>query len=214
VTAPPRAVAARAASLLLRYPDPEVRAALPTITAALAELPVSLHRVARPLRELADHLAHGDPRELATAYVDTFDFRRRCTLYLTYYSHGDTRGRGRALAEVAAAYRAAGFAPDERELPDHLPTLLELAAAAGEPGWQLLHALRVGLDLLTASLERDHSPYAPAVAAVRDLLPPPGPEDAAAAHRIAAAGPPTELVGLEPFTATSTPTAASTGGRR
>lgn len=203
-----RAVAARAASLLLRYPDAEVFAALPTIQAALGELPGAWHRVTAPLRALADHLQQAEPRQLAAAYVETFDFRRRCTLYLTYYTHGDTRSRGQALVQAAAAYRAAGFGCDDGELPDHLPAVLELAAAAGEPGWRLLHALRVGLDLLAASLERDRSVYAPAVAVVRELLPPPGPADAAAAQQLAERGPPTELVGLEPFTA------GAAGGRR
>jgi nitrate reductase molybdenum cofactor assembly chaperone NarJ/NarW len=201
-----RAVAARAASLLLRYPDPVVLAALPTVRAALPGLPGS---VARPLATVAEHLAGGDPRELAAAYVDTFDFRRRCCLYLTYYTHGDTRARGQALADVAAVYRIAGFTLDGGELPDHLPAVLELAATAGEPGWRLLHAHRVGLDLLDAALERDSSVYRHAVEAVRALLPPPRPGDDDAARRLAATGPPAEMVGLDPFPAHATP-----GGRR
>lgn len=200
-----RAVAARAASLLLRYPDQEVLGALPAVRAALPGLPGS---VARPLATVAEHLA-GDPRELAAAYVETFDFRRRCCLYLTYYTHGDTRARGQALADVAAVYRIAGFTLDGGELPDHLPAALELAAVAGEPGWRLLHAHRVGLDLLDAALERDGSVYRHAITAVRDLLPAPQPGDDDAARRLAATGPPAELVGLDPFPAHATP-----GGRR
>jgi nitrate reductase delta subunit len=201
-----RAVAARAASVLLRYPDGQVRATLPTVRAALAELPAG---VAGPLATLAGHLAGGDPRTLAAAYVETFDFRRRCCLHLTYYTHGDTRTRGQALAEVAAVYRAAGYVLHGGELPDHLPAVLELAATAGDPGWTLLHTYRVGLDLLAAALERDRSVYRHAVAAVRGLLPPPGPGDDDAARRLAATGPPAELVGLDPF-----PAHTPTGGRR
>jgi nitrate reductase delta subunit len=204
VTPDQRAVAARAASVLLRHPDPDLLATLPTVRAALADLPAE---IARPLATVADHLAGGDPGQLAADYVATFDFRRRCTLYLTYYTHGDTRARGQALADVAASYRAAGFTLDG-ELPDYLPAVLELAAAAGRPGWQLLHAHRVGLDLLVAALQRDGSGYAHAVAAVRHLLPPPQPGDADAARRLAAAGPPAELVGLDPFPTTTI------GGRR
>jgi nitrate reductase molybdenum cofactor assembly chaperone NarJ/NarW len=201
-----RAVAARAASLLLRYPDADLLALLPTVQAALDELPGS---VARPLKLVADHLAAGDPRGLAADYVETFDFRRRCCLYLTYYTHGDTRARGQALADVAAAYRTSGFTLDGGELPDHLPAVLELAAAAGEPGWRLLRTHRVGLDLLVAALERDGSVYRHAVDAVRILLPPAQPGDDEAARRLAATGPPAELVGLDPF-----PAHATVGGRR
>lgn len=203
-----RAVAARAASLLLRHPDGEVLAALPTVRAALAELP---DRLAVPLSAVAEHLAAGDPGELAAGYVETFDFRRRCCLYLTYYTHGDTRARGAALAAAAAAYRGAGLEVGGGELPDYLPAVLELAATAGEPGWRLLYEHRVGLDLLAAGLERDGSPYRQAVAAVRRLLPPAHPDDHDTARRLAAAGPPAELVGLEPFP--TNPTVAS-GGRR
>ncbi|HLV57616.1 MAG TPA: nitrate reductase molybdenum cofactor assembly chaperone [Natronosporangium sp.] len=190
-----RAVAARAASVLLRHPDSDVLAALPTVCAAVAGLPGD---VARRLGTVADHLAAGDPAALAAAYAQTFDFRRRCTLYLTYYTHGDTRARGQALAEVAAEYREAGYALD-RELPDFLPAVLELAAVAGQPGWRVLHAYRLGVDLLEAALEREGSVYAHAVAAVRRLLPPQRAADAEAVRRLAAAGPPAELVGLEAY---------------
>ncbi|MDQ7910413.1 nitrate reductase molybdenum cofactor assembly chaperone [Phytohabitans sp. ZYX-F-186] len=193
-----RAVAAKAASLLLRYPDPEVLAALPAVVAALDELP---GRLATPLAAVAAHRAAADPIRLAAEYVETFDFRRRCALHLTYYTHGDTRARGPALAGFAAAYRAAGLAVTGGELPDYLPAVLDLAAAHGS-GWDLLGGHRVGLDLLVSALERDRSVYAHAVRAVRLLLPPPTPADLAAAAGLARGGPPVERVGLQPYTPT------------
>lgn len=202
-----RTVAARAASLLLRHPDAELIALLPTLREALADVSAE---VAEPLSAVAQHRAAGEPNALAAAYVETFDFRRRCCLYLTYYTHGDTRARGQALARFAETYRLAGYAVADGELPDYLPAVLDLAAAAGDPGWRLLHTHRVGLDLLHAALQRDRSVYAQAVAAVRTLLPPPDPADHAAVRRLAETGPPSELVGLDPFP--TTPTAA--GGRR
>jgi len=199
-----RAVAARAVSLLLRYPDAEVLAALPVLRAAVAELPP---RLAAPLSTVADYRATTPPTELAACYVDTFDFRRRCSLHLTYYTHGDTRLRGAALVAFAAAYRRAGLTLDGGELPDYLPAVLDLAAV-DEGGWRLLREHRVGLDLLASALDRDRSVYAHAVHAVRLLLPPPGPADLAAAARLARSGPPAEQVGLEPFALTRI------GGRR
>jgi nitrate reductase delta subunit len=199
-----RAVAARAASLLLRYPDAELVAALPTIVDALDGLPDG---VAGPLRRVAEHRAATDPGELQSSYVELFDFRRRCCLHLTYYTEGDTRRRGEALAGFAAEYRLAGLAIEDGELPDYLPAVLDLAAQ-DESGWRLLREHRVALDLLVESLVAAGSVYEYAVRAVLAMLPPPGPADLVAAVRLARTGPPQEQVGLEPYGL-----AATAGGR-
>ena len=73
-----RAVAAKAVSLLLRYPDREVLAAMPALRAALPELP---ERLAEPLSIVERHRAAGDPTALAVEYVELFDLRRRCCLH-------------------------------------------------------------------------------------------------------------------------------------
>jgi len=198
------AVAAKAASLLLRYPDPEVLAALPAVRAALEELPASL---AEPLSIVERHRSGTDRTRLEVEYVELFDLRRRCCLYLTYYTAGDTRLRGEALVEFAGAYKESGFAVTDGELPDHLPAVLDLAAYAGEPAWALLRRHRVGLDLLAQAIEVQGSVYQHAVAAVRAMLPAATTNDLAAAARLARSGPPREEVGLQPF-------ALTTGGRR
>ena len=200
-----RAVAARAASLLLRYPDAAVLAAVATVVAALDDLPTA---VARPLRLVADMRAAADPVALATDYVQLFDFRRRCCLHLTYYTCGDTRKRGEALVVFAGAYRAAGLEIVGGELPDYLPAVLDLAAL-DDDGWRLLRENRVGLDLLATALDTEKSAYRHVIEAVRAMLPPPQPGDIAAAIRLAQSGPPVEQVGLEPFGFLD-----SAGGRR
>ncbi|WP_405097338.1 nitrate reductase molybdenum cofactor assembly chaperone [Micromonospora sp. NBC_01412] len=200
-----RKVAARAASLLLRYPDEEVLAALPTVRAALDGLPVE---VAAALREVVAHREATEPVELRAAYVQLFDFRRRCCLHLTYYTCGDTRRRGEALVGFSAAYKQAGLTVVDGELPDFLPAVLDLAAV-DDGGWRLLRENRVGLDLLVAALGREKSVYRQAMAAVCEMLPPAQPGDLAAAARLARTGPPVEQVGLEPFGLVDT-----TGGRR
>jgi nitrate reductase delta subunit len=208
MTAEWRAVAARAASLLLRYPDDDVMAALPTVRAALADLPDA---VRRPLWTVAEHRA-SDPGALRTSYVELFDFRRRCCLHLTYYTCGDTRKRGEALVGFAAAYKAAGLSVVGGELPDFLPAVLDLAAvgtASEGGGWRLLQDNRVGLDLLTEALAKEDSVYRHAIEAVRRMLPPARPGDLAAAALLARTGPPVERVGLEPYGLVDT-----TGGRR
>jgi nitrate reductase delta subunit len=200
-----RAVAARAASLLLRYPDDDARAVLPTLAAALDDLPAA---VAQQLRPVADMRAAADPATAATEYVQLFDFRRRCCLHLTYYTCGDTRKRGEALVIFAAAYKAAGFEILGGELPDYLPAVLDLAAV-DDSGWRMLRENRVGLDLLATALDTEKSLYRHVIEAVRAMLPPPQPGDIAAAIRLAQSGPPVEQVGLEPFGHVDT-----TGGRR
>lgn len=190
------AVAAKAASLLLRYPGEDTLACLPMLREALAGLPGNL---AAPLGFVAQHRAQTDPVVLAAEYVELFDLRRRCCLYLSYYTAGDTRNRGQALLHFAAAYRGAGFEVEGGELPDYLPAVLDLAAQAGEPGWRLLREHRIGLDLLAQALGRHGSVYLHAVEAVRALLPAALPTDLAAAAALARSGPPSEQVGLEPF---------------
>jgi nitrate reductase delta subunit len=188
-----RAVVARAASMLLRYPDDEVLDALPVVRAAVAELPGA---VGEGLGAVADHRIAAAPADLAAEYVQTFDFQRRRCLYLTYYTDGDTRRRGVALVGFAQAYRAAGLVLSGGELPDFLPAVLELAAV-DRSGWRLLRRYRIGLDLLAEALAADASVYLGAVAAVRALLPGPGRDERAAALRLARQGPPVERVGVE-----------------
>jgi nitrate reductase delta subunit len=188
-----RAVAARAASLLLRYPDEQVMAALPTLRSALPELP---RAVADRLDVVAEHRQGSDPTALAAEYVELFDFRRRCCLHLTYYTCGDTRKRGEALVGFTAAYKTAGLEIVGGELADYLPAVLDLAAV-DDAGWRLLRDHRIGLDLLFAALDR--SVYANAVDVVRGLLPAARGADHAAAVELARTGPPTEQVGLEPY---------------
>jgi nitrate reductase delta subunit len=195
------AVAAQAVALLLRYPDAQAQAALPTVRAALAELPRSL---AKPLELLVAH-RNGDPQSLAMEYVDLFDHHPRRCLYLTYYTAGDTRNRGAQLVEFAQAFREAGVEPGDGELPDFLPAVLELAAQAGEPGWALLRRYRIGLDLLAQALQREQSPYRHGIAAILAMLPAATGQDLSAAEALARTGPPREEVGLQPF---------APGGRR
>jgi nitrate reductase delta subunit len=197
-------VAAMAASLLLRYPDTKVLLATQAIRAAVAGLPPSL---SEPLGRVTVHRAATHPTALAAEYVELFDLRRRCCLYLSYYTAGDTRNRGRELLRFAAAFREAGYEVEGGELPDFLPAVLELAAHAGAPGWALLREHRIGLDLLAEALSSEQSVYRYVVRAILAMLPPPRPADRLAAAALARSGPPQEQVGMEPF-------ALNTGGRR
>ena len=194
------AVIDQAASVLLAYPDETALARVPLVRVALAELP------AHPARDqLLRFLAHLDqpgqaaPLALAAQYVETFDFRRRCCLYLTYYTHGDTRRRGAALARLRQRYRQAGLDLTHGELPDFLPVVLEFTAATRDRALLLEH--RPALELLRLALAETASPYGLVVEALCATLPGPAPKDREAILALAASGPPQEEVGLEPYPA-------------
>lgn len=188
------------ASLLLNYPDPE----------RLATAADLLEHTNQPAREgLSRTLAAvrgADPMRAAQEYVATFDLRRRATMYLTYWTAGDTRNRGNAMLAFAQAYRAAGVAPPADEAPDFLPVVLEFAATVDPAaGRRLLAEHRVPVDVLHTALTEAGSPYGHAVGAVLTTLPPATDTEVQRARRLAAEGPPAEAVGLQPFTLTVPP---------
>ena len=185
------------ASLLLDYPTEALVARLPVLREAAAAVP---ERLGGPLHGLLEHLATTDLVELQSSYVATFDDRRRCPLYLTYFAHGDTRKRGMALLRFKQAYLAAGVVPDESELPDHLPVVLEFAATVdAEVGKGLMVDHRAGLEVLRLSLRELGSPYAAVLESVCATLPALRGDEWEAVRRLAAAGPPAEEVGLTPY---------------
>jgi nitrate reductase delta subunit len=137
--------------------------------------------------------------ELQAEYVETFDFDRRAALHLTYHVHGDKRQRGLELVRLKRRIAAAGFELDPRELPDYLPALLELAAVRPEVGRELLAELREPLELVRSRLHDRGSRFAPLLDSVVRSLPALTARQVARIRELAAEGPPSELVGLEPF---------------
>ncbi|MEU9884798.1 nitrate reductase molybdenum cofactor assembly chaperone [Sphaerisporangium sp. NPDC051011] len=186
------------ASVLLSYPDERLIESLPLLAGTVAGLPPG--EAATRLAAFFEHLTATPLPELAAHYVATFDLKRRCCPYLTYYTYGDTRKRGMALLRFKHAYRTAGFEIAEDELPDHLAVVCELSGrGATSQAVRLLREHRAGVETLLHALEAENSPYAHVVAAVLATLPEPTLRERAAAVRLAAEGPPVEEVGLEPF---------------
>ena len=193
----------QAASLLLAYPDDELAARLDTVDELLSHISGP---TATLLGQTVAALRAREPMAAAMDYVATFDMRRQCTMYLTYWTAGDTRNRGREMVEFATAYREAGAQPPRAEAPDHLPVVLEFAATVDpEVGRRLLTEHRVPIDVLRAALAEAKSPYEPTVAAVCATLPVATDQDVRRAQRLAKAGPPAEAVGLQPFNLTVPP---------
>lgn len=190
-------IAWQAASLLLDYPSEELLDHVALVRSASRELP---DRLGEPLRGFADHVDRTPLADLQAEYVETFDTRRRCNLFLTYFAHGDTRKRGMALLRFKQAYLAAGFEVTDEELPDHLCVVLEFAATGDQStGRQLMLDHRAGLELLRMSLRDLGSPWAGVVESVTATLPPLRGDEVEAVRRLAAEGPPEEEVGLTPY---------------
>lgn len=193
----------QAASLLLAYPDDEQDRRLDTVEELLAHLPASAGPAAELLARTTTALRDADPLTAATRYVDTFDMRRRSTMFLTYWTGGDTRNRGMQMLAFATAYRESGAEPPSGESPDHLPVVLEFAATVDpEAGRRLLVAHRVPIDVLLTALTAAGSPYADVVAAVCHTLPAVTDQEVQQVQQLAESGPPAEAVGLQPYSTT------------
>lgn len=183
------------ASVLLQYPSPAV-------LDGVAELAVAARATPRGSREpfgrFIEWLRTTPDDEITPHYVETFDLRRRCALYLTYFRHGDTRNRGMAMLKFTSAYRIAGFEPPTNELPDYLPMVLEFASMSPR-GEALLSNHRADLELLRKALHEAQTPYADVLEAVCSALPGLGRRELAIVRTRYETGPPHEDVGLEPF---------------
>ena len=199
----------RIAALLLDYPGAQTLAMTDQVAAAASELPDA---VRSPILDfLLREFTGANPMRLAARYVETFDMRRRASLHLTYYAYGDTRKRGMALLRFKHAYRQAGMQVGDDELPDYLPLVLEFAATVDPVQGERLLAEHVPvLELLRLSLQDSGSGYAGILAAILAALPPISTADRRRIAELAAAGPPEEDVGLEPFAMDP----LSAGGRR
>lgn len=190
-----------ALSALLDYPTAELVSSLDDVEAL-----VPGHVRLAPL------LAHLRDTELGTLqqeYVATFDHTRKCALYLTYFSYGDTRRRGMALVHFKETYRAAGAEWDEStgELPDHLCAVLQFGATVdADAAWRLLEDHRAAVEMLRLALTgwrnddgTTGSPWAAALLALCDTLPTLKGDEADAVRRLVEQGPPAEEVGLEGY---------------
>ena len=190
-----RALTHMAAAVLLDYPTPQNLAKYGAVAAEVGRLPKP---IGDRLSTFLGHAHHVGDDRLAEEYVETFDLKRKCSLYLSYYLTGDTRKRGTALVTFLEAYRVAGHEFDAPELPDYLPVVLEFSAL-GDPevAGVLLGSHRLGLEVLRESLEDLHSPWAGVVEAVTLTLPHVDERTRERILDLIAGGPPTEMVGVD-----------------
>jgi len=201
------ATAQMIASSLLLYPEKEFMDRRVELESLAKKLDPDW---GQPLLEFLDSTFTMTLDELQRHYVEIFDMRRRCSLFLTSWTHGDTRNRGMALIYFKEVYKDAGITLSAEELPDHLAVVLEFAALIDPvEGNLLLGEHRAPIELIRDALHSANSIYAHVLDAIVATLPPMTPEIEERARALALSGPPQEFVGLsgavsvalEPFSA-------------
>jgi len=204
------AAARLAASWLLSYPDGQLFDRLDEIAGVVATLPKPL---GGPLQLFLGYLAEAPLIDVQSHFVATFDMKRKACPYLTYWTDGDTRNRGRAILRFKQAYLETGFDLGSEELADHLSVVLEFAAIGDELTGNALLAEHQGpIRLLRDALANMESAYAHVLDGVVATLPNLTSEIRERMAELAASGPPAEQVGLEPFSISITP--SPVGARR
>nr|WP_244966877.1 nitrate reductase molybdenum cofactor assembly chaperone [Listeria grandensis] len=116
--------------------------------------------------------------EITETYVDTFDFNKKTTLYMTFYKFEDARERGQMLAKLKVLYEMFGLLPDDAELTDYLPLMLEfidagdwyLDARSGDSMELLIGVIEDGSYHLLQALEEAGNPYRFVIEAMRNEL--------------------------------------------
>jgi nitrate reductase delta subunit len=159
-------------SLLLSYPDEQLREVVPELTTMLraeAALPAG---IAARLVELAAGIETADLLESQERYVALFDQTRSLSLYLFEHVHGESRDRGQAMVDLRKLYEEHGLVMESGELPDFLPLFLEfLDTIPQSEAHALLVDIRPIADSLSQRLLKRKSAYAAVLDALVALAP-------------------------------------------
>lgn len=149
-------LAYRIASILLDYPEelPKIN----DISIEIAKLKNT--EIKERLLYVTNYLATKDNADLCREYVETFDFAKDSTLYLTFPKLGDKQERGDSLIEIKDYFAKAELDLNSNELPDYLPLLLEFASLApNELAELILHKYIDSIELLHSQLVKEDSIY-------------------------------------------------------
>lgn len=158
----------KALALLLAYPEAEHRDLYEAALGVLKD--ERMLRDLKGLERLARQLSHEDLLDLQARYVQLFDRNRSLSLHLFEHVHGESRDRGQAMVELRRLYASRGLELSARELPDHLPVLLEFLSLL-EPveAAALLGDAAHVLTALRDRLKKRKSPYAAVFGALVSL---------------------------------------------
>lgn len=199
VTEEQRRTLSMAASLLLAYPE-EDGVFLDKLDAVETQLDQLPEEIAGEFRSFLAAARQFGERAMAEHYVSTFDQRRRCSLFLSYYSVGDTRQRGAAILAFRQGLAQLGLEEVTDELPDHLCVVLEAVARtegdAHAAAVEFIAAHRDGVEVLRSALASTGSPYVSLIVAVCMGLPRVDEDTANSYIDLIRSGPPAEMVGI------------------
>jgi len=115
----------KALSLLLTYPNAELKEAGRELASAIAAEGLVPAAERQALARLIEEIATGDLYDLQETYVLLFDRTRSLSLHLFEHVHGESRDRGQAMIDLKSMYEQGGLEIDAAELPDFLPLFLE-----------------------------------------------------------------------------------------
>lgn len=162
-------------SALLDYPDQDLLDNLPAIGALLDESVEAEAEELAEVKKFIDWLGKGDLIQTQEDYVKTFDLTPEHSLHLTHHFFGDDndKNRGPALIDLGELYKDYGVKQMTNELPDYLPLILEFVAMQDdEEARAFLSDASKVLKVLSDSLTKANSPYAPLVSIVKNRATP------------------------------------------
>lgn len=165
---PALAAALERAGRLLTYPAREYVDDIDRLTAAVEPVDPA---AAAGLAAFADSLRGRTVEALQELYTQTFDMNPVCALEVGWHLFGEDYERGAFLVRMREALRARDI-DEGSELPDHLASMLQLAARSGPADADPLitRALLPATAKILENLQAADSPFVPLLAAVRAAL--------------------------------------------
>ena len=134
------------AAFLLEYPDATWWEEFPEYRAAAQELKTPQSRDV--LLDLFDYIEQTGAKEYEREYVRKFDFSQNTNLYLTTHNRTDFGKQSNEMLDYKKLFLENGY-DLQKELPDYLPAVLELAITV-EPAQakKILETSRGKIELL------------------------------------------------------------------
>ena len=136
----------KVAAHLLEYPDENWWADLSDYRAVVNELQSTQTR--EVFQDLFDYVEQVGRKDYEQQYVRSFDFSQNTNLYLTTHNRTDFGKQANEMHDFKQLFLENGF-DLQKELPDYLPAILELAATV-EPlnSKKILDTSRPKIELL------------------------------------------------------------------
>lgn len=136
----------RIAAYFLEYPDAEWWQNFSEYRKAAAE--ITTPQVKNAFADLFEYVENLGAAEYENLYVRSFDFSQNTNLYLTTHNRTDFGKQAQELHEFKTLFLENGYDLD-KELPDYLPAILELASAVpAKNAKKILDAARSKIELL------------------------------------------------------------------